>query len=96
MELETENREIRTVSEPDSSAREAQLLDLLIILSKRRKFILRFTLGITLATLITVFLVPSRYTAETVVLPPAQNSSLSSTLLSQMGEALSLPWPAAA
>jgi uncharacterized protein involved in exopolysaccharide biosynthesis len=61
------------------------LLDILIILSKRRKFIFLFTLGVAIAAAIIVLLVPSRYTAETVVLPPGQNSSTSSALLSQIG-----------
>lgn len=61
------------------------LLDLLIILSKRRKFILWFTFSAVILTTIAVLLLPSRYTAQTVVLPPMENSSLSSTLLGQVG-----------
>lgn len=75
----------RTASELDSSAQDVHLLDILILLSKRRKFIFQFTLGVAIAAAITVLLIPSRYTAETVVLPPGQNSSTSSALLSQIG-----------
>ena len=85
MDLDNGSREIPTGEALDSSAQEVHLLDLLIILSKRRKFIFRFTLGAALLTVIIVLLVPNRYTAETVVMPPAQNSSMSSTLLNQMG-----------
>lgn len=85
MDLDNGSREIPTGEAQDSSAQEVHLLDLLIILSKRRKFIFRFTLGAALLTVIIVLLVPNRYTAETVVMPPAQNSSMSSTLLNQMG-----------
>jgi hypothetical protein len=35
-----------------------------------------------------VLVLPSRYTAKTVVLPPGQNSSMSSALLGQMGGGL--------
>ena len=60
-----------------------ELLDRLIILSRRRRFIVRFTLGAAVLTAIIVLLIPNRYTAATLVLPPAQSNSLSSLLLSQ-------------
>jgi tyrosine-protein kinase Etk/Wzc len=70
-----------------AESQDLHLLDLLIILAKRRKFILRFTLGTAALAVIAVLVLPSRYTAETVVLPPGQNSSMSSALLSQVGGA---------
>jgi len=54
-------------------------------LSKRRKFIFWFTFGVAVLTAIIVLVVPSKFTATTVVLPPGQNSSMSSALLSQLG-----------
>jgi len=45
------------------------LLDLLIILAKRRKFISWFTLGAGIVAAITVFIIPAKYTATTLVLP---------------------------
>jgi uncharacterized protein involved in exopolysaccharide biosynthesis len=65
-------------------AQQLHLLDVLIILSKRRRFILWFTLGAAVLTAVTVLLIPNKYTAEAVVLPPSQNSSISSALLSQV------------
>ena len=70
---------------PTAASQEVHLLDLLIVLSKRRKFIALFTISVAILTAITVFLLPSEYTAETLVLPPGQNSSMSSALLSQLG-----------
>ena len=64
---------------------EIHLIDVWIVLSNNRKFIFWSTLGISVLAAITVFLLPSRYTAETVVLPPEENSSLSSTILGQVG-----------
>ena len=61
------------------------VLDLLIVFARRRRFIALFTVGAGLLTAIVVLLIPSQYTAETMVLPPAQNSSMSSALLSQLG-----------
>ena len=64
---------------------DVHLLDLLIVLSKYRKRIALFTIIVTILATITVFLLPNRYTAETVVLPPGQNSSMNSALLGQLG-----------
>ena len=69
----------------DDSDEEMHLLDLLILLSKRRKFIAWFTLGAVVLTTIIVLIMPSKYTAATLILPPAQSSSLSSALLGQLG-----------
>jgi uncharacterized protein involved in exopolysaccharide biosynthesis len=85
VDSDNENQAIQTANALNSPEQEVHLLDLLIILSKRRKFIFRFTLGSALAAVLIVLLIPNRYTAETVVLPPGQNSSMSSALLSQMG-----------
>jgi len=62
--------------------RESSALDLLIVLARRKRFIVRFTLAAAVMATIITWLIPSRYTAATVVLPP-QTSSMSSALLSQ-------------
>lgn len=71
-----------TQSAPDQ---EVHLLDLLIIFSKRRNFVLGFTFGVVILASVIVMLLPSKYTAETVLLPPGQNSSTGSALLGQLG-----------
>ena len=85
MKMETLDGQIQDATTEDPSTQEVRLLDLLIILSKRRRFILIFTAGVAILTAIVVLVIPSRYTAETVVLPPGQNSSTSSALLGQLG-----------
>ncbi len=65
-------------------AQEMHLLDVLIILARRRRFIGWFTAAVTALTAIIVFLIPNKYTATSVILPPSQNSSMSSALLGQM------------
>jgi uncharacterized protein involved in exopolysaccharide biosynthesis len=60
-------------------------LDFLIVLARRKRFIVSFTLGAALLSVIVSLLVPSKYTAATIVLPPAQSSSMGSALLSQLG-----------
>jgi tyrosine-protein kinase Etk/Wzc len=71
-------------------AQQINLLDILIVLSKRWRFLLRFTLGAAILTAIIVFLIPNQYTAMSVVLPPGQNSSMSTALLGQLAGSGSL------
>jgi uncharacterized protein involved in exopolysaccharide biosynthesis len=66
--------------------REFATLDFLIVLGRRKRFILRFTMGAAVLMAIIAWLIPSRYTAATTVLPP-QQSSMSSNLMSQLGGA---------
>jgi len=64
---------------------QVSLLDLLIVLGQRRKFILASSLAVTALAIIACLVIPNRYTATSTILPPQQNSSLSATLLSQVG-----------
>jgi LPS O-antigen subunit length determinant protein (WzzB/FepE family) len=59
------------------------LLDLLIRVSRRKHIVLRVTAGFTLATAIISFILPQRFTATVILLPPQQNSSISTMLASQ-------------
>lgn len=68
----------------ETSDQEVHLLDLAIIFTTRWRFILTFTACVTILTAAVVFLMPSKYTATTIVLPPRQGGSASS-LLSQLG-----------
>ncbi|MGA2653927.1 MAG: Wzz/FepE/Etk N-terminal domain-containing protein [Terracidiphilus sp.] len=85
MKSEAIQEHTRDLEAQGAAANEVHLLDLLILLSKRRKFIFWFTFGVAVLTAIIVLVVPSKFTATTVVLPPGQNSSMSSALLSQLG-----------
>jgi tyrosine-protein kinase Etk/Wzc len=64
---------------------EGSPLDLLIVLLERKRFIARFVLGAAALATVVAFLLPVRYEAKVVLLPPAQNSSISSGLLGQLG-----------
>jgi uncharacterized protein involved in exopolysaccharide biosynthesis len=69
-----------------AAPREFATLDFLILVGRRKRFILRFTLGTAVLAAIITWLIPVKYTAKTMVLPPAQ-SSMSSNLLNQLGGA---------
>jgi uncharacterized protein involved in exopolysaccharide biosynthesis len=61
------------------------LLELLIVLAKRKRMIARITLATTLLGLVICLLLPVHYTATTSLLPPQQQQSLASSLASQLG-----------
>ncbi len=65
--------------------REISLLDLTVLLVGQKRFILKFVLGATLLATMVAFLWPVRYEAQVVLLPPSQNSSISSAFLGQIG-----------
>jgi tyrosine-protein kinase Etk/Wzc len=66
------------------------LLDLLIVLARQKWLILKIAFVVTVIGLVVSLLLPKKYTAMTTVLPPQQNSSLSSTIMSQLGSLGSL------
>jgi uncharacterized protein involved in exopolysaccharide biosynthesis len=87
MPSEINSATIEEIRTQGGSKQDLHLLDLLIILTKRWRFIAAFTVGAPVLAAIAVLLIPSQYTAMTVVLPPGQNSSMGSALLSQLGGA---------
>jgi len=60
------------------------LLDLLIVLAMRKRTILWVTAGFAIVSIIIALLLPARYTATVMLLPPQQNSSLSAQMASQL------------
>jgi tyrosine-protein kinase Etk/Wzc len=64
---------------------EVSLLDILVVLLERKRFIVRFVLGAAALAIVVSLLLPVRYEAKIVLLPPTQNSSIGSSLLGQLG-----------
>jgi tyrosine-protein kinase Etk/Wzc len=69
---------------------EASLLDFLVLLVGKKLFIARFVFTAAVLAAVVSFLLPARYEAKVVLLPPAQDSSMGSALLGQMGNMGSL------
>lgn len=69
----------------DGAEDEISLIDLLIVLAQRKRMILGITIIFALLSVIVSFLLPVRYTATVILLPPQQKSSLSEMLSSQLG-----------
>jgi len=66
---------------------EISLLDLLIVLTRRGRDVLAGTASAAVLAAIVSFLLPNRFTATTVILPPQQNTSSAVALLGQLGGA---------
>lgn len=64
---------------------EINLLDVVIMLLREKRFIIYFVTICTLFATAIVFIVPSKYTAKTTLFPPAQGQSASSLLMGQVG-----------
>jgi tyrosine-protein kinase Etk/Wzc len=67
---------------PDDN--EISLLDHLIVYAENRRIILAVVAITAAISTIVAFLLPIRYEGKTVLLPPAQNTSLGTTLLGQL------------
>jgi tyrosine-protein kinase Etk/Wzc len=72
---------LRTAKEED----EISLLDILIELVERKRTVFWFTFGFAILAIVVALILPTRYTATVTLLPPQQNSSLSSQLAAQLG-----------
>ena len=64
---------------------EINLMDLLLVIAKHNRFILKLTGGVAILSVIYALLQPNIYTGKTVVMPPQQASSTASALLGQLG-----------
>ena len=68
-----------------SESGEGRILDLLIVLSRRKRLILSATLTAALLSAAVSLLLPNRYTATTTILPPQQSQSLAASMIGQLG-----------
>ena len=68
-----------------SELNECHVLDLLIILSRRKQIILRTTLATAVLAAMVSLLLPNRYIATANILPPQQSPSLAASMIGQLG-----------
>ncbi|MGA7461875.1 MAG: Wzz/FepE/Etk N-terminal domain-containing protein [Candidatus Korobacteraceae bacterium] len=61
------------------------VVELLLVLARRKKPILLFTAGVAILATIIVLLLPKTYTATSTILPPQQKQSALNSMLGQMG-----------
>jgi uncharacterized protein involved in exopolysaccharide biosynthesis len=80
--------EVPPVAEAVEQAERLHFPEYLIILAKRKSFILKFVSIALILSMVTVFLLPKTYTATTKIMPPQQNQSMgamAAAALSQLG-----------
>jgi len=64
---------------------EINLMDLLLVIAKHNRFIIKLTLSVAVLAVVYALLQPPIFTAKTVILPPQQGQSAASMMLSQLG-----------
>ena len=64
---------------------EINLMDLLLVIAKHNRFIIKLTVSVAVLAVVYALLQPPIFTAKTVILPPQQGSSTASMLLGQLG-----------
>jgi uncharacterized protein involved in exopolysaccharide biosynthesis len=87
-DIPIEKREIPSsafLEPPAHREDEISLLDLAIVLARRKGLILAITALFTGIGLFLALILPKKYTATTTVLPPQQNTSMAGALASQLG-----------
>ncbi|HEV3305032.1 MAG TPA: Wzz/FepE/Etk N-terminal domain-containing protein [Candidatus Sulfotelmatobacter sp.] len=89
-ETQPENIVDERTSQLSQAEPEVSLLDILVVLLERKRFILRFVLSAFVLAIVVSLLLPVRYEAKIVLLPPQQSSSIGSALLGQLGNMGSL------
>jgi tyrosine-protein kinase Etk/Wzc len=75
---------------PSRTETEVSVLDILALLAGHKRFLVRFVVGAAVLATVVLLLLPNQYEAKIVLLPPQQNSSMSSALLGQLGNLGSL------
>jgi uncharacterized protein involved in exopolysaccharide biosynthesis len=84
-EIPTETIPDERSARPSLPETEVSLLDIVALLVGHKRFLARFVLGAAVLSIVVSFLLPVRYEAKIVLLPPTQNSSVGSALLGQLG-----------
>ena len=74
---------------------EINLMDLVLVLAKHNRFIIKLTAFVALLAVAISLIMPNIYTAKTMILPPQQGSSTASMLLGQIGSLAGLAGGAA-
>lgn len=84
METDTQTAEPAKALASDAANDEIDLLEILILLAKRRRMIAYVTAGAAFLAVIISLLLPNTYTATTRLLPPQQPRSATAAMLAQL------------
>ena len=89
-EIQTEPLTHDKAADASRVENEVSGLDILVLLAGHKRFIVRFVLSAAVLATVASFLLPVRYEAKILLLPPQQNSSIGSALMGQLGNMGSL------
>lgn len=86
METETDAKIVEPISPltTDTASDEVNLLDVLILLARRKKMIAYVTAGATFLAIAVSLILPNTYTATTRLLPPQKPQSAAAAILAQL------------
>jgi tyrosine-protein kinase Etk/Wzc len=84
-EVQTESTQDEEEGDLPRSESEVSVLDMLALLLRHKRFVIRFVLIAAVLAVIVALVSPVQYEAKVVLLPPTQNSSVGSSLLGQLG-----------
>jgi tyrosine-protein kinase Etk/Wzc len=88
--IRSEPTAAETLPNPFLDKVEPSALDLLILLAAHKRILIRTIVVAAVLATATAFLLPVRYEAKIILMPPQQNSSMSSALMNQLGNLSSL------
>jgi tyrosine-protein kinase Etk/Wzc len=88
--IRSEPTAAETLPDPFLDKVEPSPLDLLILLAAHKRILIRTIVVAAVLATATAFLLPVRYEAKIILMPPQQNSSMSSALMNQLGNLSSL------
>ncbi|MDX8379990.1 MAG: Wzz/FepE/Etk N-terminal domain-containing protein [Gallionella sp.] len=84
--METNQTPMQPVKKPiNQDEDEIDLIELLLVIVKHNRFILKFTGAAAIFSVIYALMQPNIYTANTVVMPPQHTASAASALLGKLG-----------
>ncbi|RXS95686.1 GumC family protein [Silvibacterium dinghuense] len=82
---QSEDYQILSTATQYREERDVSLIDVLIVIARRKRLILGTAFAAASVGTVIALLLPNQYTAETLLLPPSQNSSMATTLTNQVG-----------
>ena len=82
---QAEDNQSLSASTPYREEQYLSLIDVLIVIARRKWFILGAAFAAALVSAIFAWIMPNQYTAETMLLPPGQNSPTGAAAMSQLG-----------
>ena len=83
--MQDQDNQAATARQAQMDDDEINLMDLLLVIAKHNRFIIRLTGSAALLAVVIALLMDNVYTAKTVILPPQQGASSASMVLGQLG-----------